>query len=64
MWPLFWCLEPKSQAMLIQYQWDNYDLKLSIPPMPDSKFDTKLESPEEVDKLMRQSPSRSRGKSG
>ena len=60
MWPLFWCLEPECQAMLIEFQWGSYGLKLQMPPMPDSKFDTKVESPEEINRLMRQPPKHSK----
>ena len=65
-WPLFWCLEPKAQALLMQYQWDNYELKLAISAPPRTSkgawFNVQLENSEEIDRLMRQPPSRSRGR--
>ncbi|MBA7587880.1 hypothetical protein ES708_29926 [subsurface metagenome] len=54
-YPLFWCLKPEDQAKLMQFEWDNYGLHLSIPPRPgETHVPTALESPEEIDKLMRQ----------
>ena len=57
-WPLFWCLEPETQAALMQYQWDNYELKLDIPtPHQTSKgvwLNTQLENADEIDRLIRQ----------
>lgn len=65
-WPLFWCLESKAQAALIQYQWDNYELKLDIPTPPQTSkgvwLAVQTENLEEIDRIMRQPPSRSRGK--
>ncbi len=63
--PLFWCLEPKAEAALMQYQWDTYGEKLEIstPPMTSNAVWSAVEmgNAEEIDKLVRQSPSRSRG---
>lgn len=57
MWPLFWCLSPQDQAKLMQYQWDNFGFRLVIPPLPsDIDIDTEIESPEEIDRLIRQKP--------
>lgn len=65
-WPLFWCLESSAQAALMQYQWDNYELKLEIPTPPQTSkgvwMAVQVENSEEIDRLMRQAPSRSRGK--
>lgn len=56
-WPLFWCLKPEAQALLMKYQWDNHGFRLQVPPLSDDgHIDTKIESPEEIDKLMRQKP--------
>lgn len=55
-WPLWWHLEPAAQALLMQFQWDNYKYHIEIPPLPGSKIDTEIESPEEIDSLMRQAP--------
>jgi len=64
-WPLFWCLKSEDQAKLMQFQWDVYGLKLDIPTPPrasKSVWQTvMLESAEEIDKLMRQASSMSRG---
>jgi hypothetical protein len=63
-WPLFYCLEPEVRAALMQHQWDTYHTLLDLPSPPgasqDVTLDAKMESPEEIDKLMRQAPSRSR----
>jgi len=65
-WPLFWCLTTETQAKLMQYQWDNYGEILNIPtPAQTSKGvwqSVQLENLEEIDRIMRQAPSRSRGK--
>ena len=64
-WPLWWCLETKTQAALIQLQWDTYGTKLEIPTPPQASkgawLNVQMENSEEIDKLMRQAPSRSRG---
>ena len=66
--PLFWSLKPETQAALIQFHWDNYGERLQIPtPTMTSKgvwLTVEMESAEEIDRLMRQPPSRSRGKNG
>lgn len=60
-WPLFWCLSAETQAKLMQYQWDNYGLPLEIPKQAsDTHVAPVLESPEEIDRLMRQRPRRPR----
>lgn len=65
-WLLFWCLKTSAQAALMQYQWDNYETKLEIPTPPlTSKgvwLNVQIENSEEIDRIMRQAPSRSRGK--
>ena len=67
-WPLFWCLESETQAALIQWQWDNYGerLKIPTPPMTSKAVWGVVveENSEEIDRLIRQAPSRSRGKDG
>lgn len=51
-WPLFWCLKPEAQALLMQYQWDKYGFRLEIPPPPsDVLTETKLESLEEINQI-------------
>lgn len=64
-WPLFWCLKPEDQAKLMQFQWDNHGDKLEIPaPGRTSEAAWQavmLENSEEIDRLMRQALSRSRG---
>lgn len=56
-WPLFWCLKPKDQTKLKQWQWDNYGFRLEIPPLTsDTHIVTVLESPEEIDRIIRQKP--------
>lgn len=60
MWPLFWCLEPECQALLIQFQWDVYGLRLEIPVPPKTSKAVwqavQSDNEEEIDKLMRQPP--------
>ena len=60
-WPIFWCLEPGAQALLMQFQWNEYGYRLEVPRLPkDTHIDTEIESPEEIGKIMRQAPSKSR----
>ena len=65
-WTLFWCLEPAAQAALMQYQWQNYGTKLDIatPPTQGVRVTGELENSSEIDRLIRQPPSRSRGRDG
>lgn len=64
-WPLFWCLKPEAQAKLMQLYWDEFGTRLEIPAPPGITEDVwqkvRLESLEEIDRIMRQPPSRSRG---
>ena len=56
-WPLWWHLEPEAQALLMEYQWDNWGLRLDTPPLVGETYVvTFLKSPEEIDRLMRQPP--------
>ena len=56
-WPIWWCLEPEVQVLLMQFQWDNYGYHLQIPSMPDvARVDTKLETLEEIGREMRRPP--------
>ena len=68
LWSLFWCLKPEKQAALIRYQFDNYGEKLEIPTPPMTSKGVwqtvQLENLEEIGRLIRQAPSRSRGKDG
>jgi len=61
-YPLFWCLKPSSQAALMQCQWDNYGEKLDLPAPPGTSggvgLSVEIENAEEIDRLMRQVPSR------
>ncbi len=55
--PIFWCLSVEAQAVLMKFQFDNYGVRLDILPAPEGiQIDTELETPEEIDKLMRQPP--------
>ena len=66
--PLFWCLkvdrQAETQAALIQFQWDNYGeiLKIPTPPMTSKGvwLTVETETIEEIGRLMRHAPSRSR----
>ncbi len=61
--PLFWRLSVENQALLMQYQWDEFGTKIDIPPLP-KQIEPKIvvdEDTKEIDKLMRQKPSRIRG---
>ena len=62
--PLFWCLSARSQALLMQYNWDNFGIRLEIPPLPEepepiipTPVDMTLA---EIGEFMSQAPSRSR----
>ena len=60
---LFWYLKPETQARLLQWQFDNYGEKLDIPTPPMTSkgvwLTVEMESAEEIDRLIRQPPSRS-----
>lgn len=66
--PVFWCLSAKSQAALMQFQYDEHGERLDIPTPPQTSRGTWLtvvgETSEEIDKIMRQPPSKSRGING
>lgn len=56
-WPLWWCLEPATQALLMKFQWDEYGYRLTIPPMlSHGHIDTDIESPEEIARIVKQPP--------
>ncbi len=63
-WPLFWCLEPKAQAVLMIFQLETYGMKLEIPTPPQTSkgawLNVQIENSEEIDKLMRQAPKHQR----
>ncbi len=65
-WPLYLCIPPDSLVKLIEYQAEKYHLPLDILLLPDcrTRLDMKGESLKEIDRLMRQAPSQSRGESG
>ena len=58
--PLFWRLTPEKQAKLMQYYWDNFGLRLEIPPEP-KDIKTNIEDVEEIDKIMRGKPHYEKG---
>ena len=57
-WPLFWCLSPESQALLMNYQYDTYETKMDIPPdrVDGVQVKTSPDIPEEFDRVMRKKP--------
>lgn len=60
-WPFFWCLEPRAQALLMQYYYDNFGERLYIPPplpnIPVKEWKVTLsESQDEIDRIMRLRP--------
>ena len=56
-WPLFYCISVEEQALLMQFQWDEYGFRLTIPPAPShGRIDTEIESPEEIERIMKQPP--------
>ena len=64
-YPLFWCISAQAQAALMQFNFDTYG-KILIPPAPPDTSEggwsnTWHESLKDIDRLMRQPPSRSRG---
>jgi len=60
-WPIFASLSVEVLMKLMEYQYDHHGTALEEPPqLPDLTIDTKPETPEEIDRLMRQAPSRSR----
>ena len=61
-WPLWECISSKALVELAQYQWLNFGTKLDIiAGAPDYSEQFFVESLTEIDRLMRQAPSRSRG---
>lgn len=64
-WPFFHCLSVEDQVALMKLQWDEFGYHLELPPLPgDIHVDTKMESQEEIGKIIRWAPSRFRGKRG
>lgn len=59
-WPLFWCLKPEAQALIMRFQRDAHGQTLEIPAPPEtanSAWHIVLsENLEEIDRLMRQPP--------
>ena len=54
-WPIFHCLSAQSQALLMQFQYDNFGVSLDIPPVPeDVHIEPNIESLEEIDKIIRE----------
>lgn len=60
-WPIWECISLNSLVEMAQYQWLNYGTKLDIfPRVQDYTEQFFVESLVEIDRLMRQPPSRSR----
>ena len=61
-WPLYECISAKALVKLAQYQWLNYQTRLDI-FLSDIEYSEQffIESLAEIDRIMRQPPSRSRG---
>ena len=59
-YPLFWMLKPEAQAKLMQLYWDEFGTRLEIPAPPGMDAETwqtiRLESLEEIDRIIRQPP--------
>ena len=56
-WSIFWCVSVAAQARLMQFQWDNHNSLLEIvEASKDTVIEAVIESPEEIDVLMRQKP--------
>ena len=56
-WPLFWCLSVQSQAVLMQFQYDQYGQNIDIPPLPkETHIETIIEPDEELSRMARQAP--------
>ncbi len=57
---LFWLLKPEDQAKLMQYEWDNFGVHLSIPAprdMPEPEWDAVLAGGlEGIARFMEQAP--------
>lgn len=62
---LWTCLSTRTLVELTQYQWRHYGTKLDI-ILGDQEYSEQffVEALEEIDRIMRQPPSRSRGKRG
>ena len=63
----FWILSSEDQAKLMMYQWDNYGTELEIarekqPETYKTIVISETEDTEEIEKIMRRAPSKSRGK--
>ena len=55
-WPLFWCPSVQAQAALMQLYWDEYGCRLDIPLEPKRFHIDAMESPDELEQIMRQAP--------
>ena len=64
MWPLWESLSDQALVELSVYQWKNYGTKLDIITGAQDNENIFVEPLSEIDKIMRQPPSRSRGKNG
>jgi len=55
---LFWILKPEEQAALRKYQFGTYGYRLSIlhSPIAGVSLDAKLESTDQIGRIMRQRP--------
>lgn len=65
-WPFFLHISAADLAKLIVYQAEEYHLRLDILSLPEARahLGLKRESLEEIARIMRLPPSRSRGESG
>ncbi len=58
--PLFWLITVEKRVLLMQYTWEHYHRKLEIPPVPVQcipEIPTEEIPAQEIDKMMRQTPS-------
>ena len=59
-WSLYDCLSKETLEKLVCYQMLNYGAEIEIPPIAQENHDQfRMESSEDIDKLMKQPPSRS-----
>jgi len=60
-YPLFWCISQDARVKLCVWQWENYKLKLDIPPLPEHprpKIPVDIDDDIQIEKFMAQPPSR------
>ena len=59
MMPIWYLISDEERLGLMAYQWKYYKTKLTIPVFPEEGM---IKPVEEIGKILRQAPSRSRGK--